>query len=266
MRRETFETPGPVTLNIKVPSGRIDLAAVEGQETIVELETDPEVEEEARIEMHPRRDGHEVVVAIDERFGLSFFRRGRSEVRLRITAPLGADVEVSTASADTDGRGVFGGLQVNTASGDVRFEHVGGEAQINSASGDVEIEHVGGQLTVNTASGDLEVGQLIGEGKVRAASGDISIKEAETALTVQTASGDIEVRGVREGEVKVQTASGDIEVGVKQGSKVFIDARSMSGETTSDLEISEAPSETEGPLVEIRATAMSGDIAIRRAA
>lgn len=263
MRRETFETPGPVTLNVKVPSGDIDVEAVEGRETIVELDSAPEIEEEARIEVHPRRDGHEVVVAVEERF-LSFLR-GRTEVRLRITAPTGADVELSTASADTDGRGELGSLQVNTASGDVRFEHVGGEAEVNSASGDVKLDRVVGRLTVNTASGDLEVGALGGEGKVRAASGDVTIEEADAELKVQTASGDVEVRSVREGVVTLQTASGDIEVAVKQGSKVFIDARSMSGETSSELEITDAPTDGEGPLVEIRATAMSGDIEIRRA-
>ena len=70
---------------------------------------------------------------------------------------------------------------------------------------------------------------------------------------------------MREGDVTLQTASGDIDVGIKQGSKLWIDAKSMSGETSSELEISDAPSDGEGPLVEIRATAMSGDIAIRRA-
>ena len=31
MRRETFETPGPLTLDIRVPSGDIDLETVEGR-------------------------------------------------------------------------------------------------------------------------------------------------------------------------------------------------------------------------------------------
>ncbi|MEK6276089.1 MAG: DUF4097 family beta strand repeat-containing protein [Actinomycetota bacterium] len=263
MRRETFETPGPLLLNVRVASGRIDLEAAEGSETVVELEANPELEEEARIEVRPRGDGHEVTVVVEERWG--FLKRSRDEVRLRVTLPAGADVEVSTTSADVDGRGRFGALQVNTASGDVTVEHVGGEAQVNSASGDVNLRHVEGRMTVDTASGDLDIGQLQGEGKVRAASGDISIDEADAALKVQTASGDVEVGSVREGDVTLQTASGDIEVGVKPGSKVWIDARSMSGETTSDLEVGDSAPEGDGPLVEIRATAMSGDIAIRRA-
>jgi DUF4097 and DUF4098 domain-containing protein YvlB len=262
MRRESFHTPGPVLLNVRVPAGRIELETVEGQETVVELEAAPELEEEARIELRPRREGHEVILVVE---GKGILRRFRGDVRARVTAPLGADVEVSTASADLDGRGEFGELEVNTASGDVAFEQVGGDAQVNSASGDVSISRVEGAFTVNTASGDLEVGYLGGEGKVRSASGDVSVDEATASLKVQTASGDVEVGSVREGDVNLQTASGDIEVGIKKGSKLWIDARSMSGETSSDLEIGDAPPDGEGPLVEVRATAMSGDIQVRRA-
>jgi len=263
MRRETFDTPGPLLLNVRVPSGDVDLQTVDGTETVVELSAGPEIEEEARIELHPKRDGHEVSVVIEKRSGL--FRSFRDDVRLRITAPPGAAVELSTASADVEARGDFGAAKVNTASGDVTLEHVGGEAQVNSASGDVEIRRIDGPLTVNTASGDVEIGRLEGEGKVRAASGDISIDEADSSLKIQTASGDVEVDSVREGEVSLTTASGDIELGIKQGSKLWIDAKSMSGETTSELELGDAPMDGEGPLVEVRATAMSGDIRVKRA-
>jgi DUF4097 and DUF4098 domain-containing protein YvlB len=263
MRRETFDTPGPLVLDVRVPSGDIDLETVEGTETVVEVSGSPELEEEARIELHPKRDGQEVSVIIDKRSGL--FRSFREDVRVRITAPAGADVEVSTASAEVDARGDFGAVQVNTASGDVDFEHASGEVQVNSASGDVKIERIDGPLTVNTASGDLEVGRLGAEGKVRAASGDITIDEADSSLKVQTASGDVEIGAVREGEVTLQTASGDIQVGIKQGSKLWIDAKSMSGETSSELDIGDAPTHGEGPMVEVRATAMSGDIRVKRA-
>ena len=261
MRRETFETPRPLRLSVRVPSGRIDFETVEGTETVVELEGSPEIEEDARIEIRPKRDGDEVVVVVEDK---GLFRRFRGDVRVRVSAPAGADVEVSSASADVDGRGEFGALEANTASGDVTFEQVG-EAEVNSASGDVKISRVQGALTGNTASGDLEVGHVGGSGKVRSASGDVSIGEADSSLKIQTASGDVQASSVREGDVTLQTASGDIDVGVKRGSKVWIDARSMSGDTSSDLEVSDVPSDGEGPLVEISATAMSGDITVRRA-
>ena len=262
MRRETFETPGPLRLSIRVPSGRIELEAIEGTETVVELEGSPEIEEEARIEVRPRRDGHEVVVLVEDK---GMFRRFRGDVQVRVSAPGGADVEVSSASADVDGRGEFGGLEANTASGDLTFDQVSGDAEVNSASGDVKISRVQGALTANTASGDLEVGYVGGNGKARSASGDVSIQEADSSLKIQTASGDVEAGSVREGGVTLQTASGDIAVGVKKGSKAWVYARTMSGETTSELELGDSPPEGDGPLVEISASAMSGDITVRRA-
>jgi DUF4097 and DUF4098 domain-containing protein YvlB len=263
MRRETFDTPGPLELNVRVPAGDVDLETIEGSETVVEISANPEIEEEARIELHPKRDGHELLVVIEKKSG--FFRSFREDVRVRISSPPGADVELSTASADVEARGDYGAAKVNTASGDVRFEHIAGDASVNSASGDVTLDQIDGALTVNTASGDVEIRRIQGEAKVRAASGDISIDEADSALKVQTASGDVEVESVREGEVTLQTASGDIEVGIKQGSKLFIDARSMSGETTSELELGDAPTDGDGPQVDVRATAMSGDIKVKRA-
>jgi DUF4097 and DUF4098 domain-containing protein YvlB len=263
MRREIFQTPGPLRLGVRVPSGRIDLDVVEGTETVVELEANPELEDEARIEVRPRGEGQEVIVLIEERFG--FLRRNRNDVRVRVTLPPEADIEVSTASADVQGRGRFGALEIQSASGDIGFDQVGRDAEVNSASGDIKLARVEGAIAVNTASGDLDVGYLGADGKVRAASGDISIDEAAASLKIQTASGDMEIRSVREGDVTLQSASGDIEVGVKQGSKVWIDARSMSGETSSDLEVSDTPSEGDGPLVEIRATALSGDVTVKRA-
>ena len=38
MRRETFHTPGELTLNVRVPSGEIALESVDGEETVVELD------------------------------------------------------------------------------------------------------------------------------------------------------------------------------------------------------------------------------------
>ena len=38
MRVETFNTPGPLTLDLRLPSGRIEIESVDGEETTVELE------------------------------------------------------------------------------------------------------------------------------------------------------------------------------------------------------------------------------------
>ena len=244
MRRESFDTPGPLRIKIEIPSGDVELETVDGTTTEVELEGPDDLVEEARIELRPKGDGHELVVHTHPRSGFRIFRN--SDVELRIRAPHGAAVDVSAASADIEGRGRFGELEVSSASGDVAFEHVEGDAKVESASGDLEIE------------------RLAGTGKLQSASGDISVGEAGGSLKVQTASGDQEIGSVASGEIALQTASGDIEVGVKRGTNVYIDVRSMSGETSSDLDVGDAP-DGDGPAVEVKAVAMSGDIRIVRA-
>ncbi len=84
-------------------------------------------------------------------------------------------------------------------------------------------------------------------------------------MTVRTASGDQQLRSVAEGKVELASASGDIRVGIKQGSRLWVDARSMSGDVTSELDVGDEEPGEDGPLVELNVTAMSGDIQVVRA-
>ena len=263
MRAETFPTPGPVTLTLGIPAGEIRLETGDDPETHVELDSsDEEALAAATIELRRRGDRFEVVVEAPKRLRLLSWG---TEYRLYIRAPQGADVDLSTSSADVEARGRYGAVEVNTASGDTSFDDVDGDVRINAASGDVHLTRIGGDATVNSASGDVEVRTLEARGKIRSASGDVSVDVANSALTVQTASGDQEVGSIVSGQITLQSASGDIEVGVAKGVSLWIDAKSMSGETTSDLDVGgEDPGEG-GPDVELRATSMSGDIQVRRA-
>jgi DUF4097 and DUF4098 domain-containing protein YvlB len=246
MRHESFDTPGPLRIRVESASGSIELETVDGTKTEVELDGPADEIEEASVELRERGEGHELVVKTSPGGGFRLFRHSKG-IDVRVRAPHGASVEVSSASADVQGRGRYGKVEVNSASGDVTFEEIEGDAQ------------------ANTASGDVEIGRLGGMGKLRSASGDVEIGAADGSLKVQTASGDQEIGSIASGEVTLQTASGDISVGVKPGSKLWIDARSMSGETSSELEVGDSAPPGEGPLVEVRATAMSGDIRVRRA-
>ena len=250
MRTETFSTPGKVKLEISIPSGDVDLETVEGDTTIVELEVygrdGDEHERDTEIEMRKRGDRFEVVIAAAKNRGFNFIR-GR-DYRLRVTSPPETDVEAKIASADVEGRGRFGDIKIQTASGDVELEHVQGHARIDAASGDVRIERAD-SLKLNSASGDVVVDELQHGGEVN------------------TASGDVELRSVREGDVKLNSASGDIEVGIATGSRLWVEAQSLSGETSSDIDLeSGAPiASDEGPLVELKARTLSGDLSVRRA-
>jgi len=251
VRHETFSTPGQVKLEISIPSGDVDVETVDGDTTAVELEVrgrdGEELEQDAQIELRRRGDRYEVVVAAHRGRGLNFLRGRNGEYRVRISAPNGAEV-ANLASADIEGRGRYSDVRINTASGDVKFEQIEGEARIDSAAGDVQIERVG-------------------SAKMNSASGDIRIDETADGADLNTASGDVDLRSVEAGEVKVNSASGDVDVGIAKGSRLWVEAQSLSGDTSSELELeSGSPvASDEGPLVELKARTLSGDINIRRA-
>jgi Putative adhesin len=251
VRHEAFSTPGPVTLDIRIPAGDVEIETDDAGETAVELQArgrdTEELERDAEISMRPRGDGYEVRIEAGRGRGGIFGLRG-GEYRVRVAAPHGATVRANLASADITGRGRYTEVDVKVASGDVEFEEVTGQAGINSASGDVDLEHVG------TA-------------KVNSASGDVEIDESEEGADVNTASGDIAIRSVASGDVRLNSASGDIEVGIAKGSRLLVDAQTLSGETSSELDLESGSTiETdEGPLVELKARSMSGDISVKRA-
>ena len=110
----TYETPGPLELDLVVPAGVVELEASDTATTEVVLEPLDDndatraVIERSKVELRPRGEGHELVVEVpsDRGFG---FRLGRTpQVRLRVRCPEGARVSVRTRSADVEARGASG--------------------------------------------------------------------------------------------------------------------------------------------------------------
>lgn len=267
--REVFDTPGAVSLDLRIPEGDIDVAATPSRETVVELSglPDEELAEIARIEMRERGGTYEVRVEIDERHGFGRFFKPR-DLRLEVRAPEASELRVRSGSADVRGRGQFGAARVETGSGDVALDEITADADVKSGSGDVRIREVSGDASVSTGSGDIEVERVGGTTLIRSAAGDVHLGEAGHDVTVQTASGDQHIDVVTRGEISLQSASGDMTVGVRRGSRLAVDARSLSGDTSSEIDLDEFEDDEgadDAPLVELRATAMSGDIHVARA-
>lgn len=270
--KRTFEIPGPLALSVKLPAGDIELATHDAPLAEVELvplrsnEASSRIADEARVELRRRAEGYELVVDAEEgRPGFGFLFRGGAELRLTARVPSGTDLEIQTRSADLSGSGTFGAAAVKTASGETELPSVAGDAVVKSASGDVSIASIGGAFVANTASGDVEVAEVRGSAVVKTASGDVELGTLGAGASISCASGDVRLVSVAEGEVTIQSASGDIDVGIRRGSRLWVDARSMSGETRSELELGDVPESDDGPLVELRATTMSGDVLVRRA-
>jgi Putative adhesin len=265
--QKSFDIAGPAEIEVRLTAGDIRIDPTLDGRVEVELvahdEESQRLLDDARIEL---RDRHLLVDVPHKRGGFNFgLVFGRSGISCSIRCPHDSGVSAKTKSADVDCYGTIGGLNVATASGDVDAERVSGGVNVRSASGDVTIREIGSGVNIQTASGDIDLGIVRGPANVATASGDLSIEEAYDNVNANTVSGDQEHLAVMRGSVSAHSVSGDVTIGVRRGSRAWLDCNTVSGDTSSELELSTDVPEGDGPLVEIRAKTVSGDIRITRA-
>jgi DUF4097 and DUF4098 domain-containing protein YvlB len=272
--REAFDTPGPVTLRLRVAAGQVEVEADTQGRT--ELEVEPsnraavELLERVRIESRETSGGTRIDLETPDReaaggSALGFLGRGTPEFGVRIRCPEGAALQLESRSADLDTRGRLGALAVKTASGDVEVEEVLGNAEFAGASGDVRIGRVAGSASVTTASGDVSLGTVGGTLRANLVSGDLNVRDAAASVDAKTVSGDQELACVSTGTVNLRSVSGDVSIGIRRGAAVWLDVRTLSGDTHSELTPEDGPP-AEGANLEVRVNTVSGDVHIGRAA
>ena len=251
MADHRFHTPRPVDLDVRIPSGDVTVETVDGEESFVEVEGDPRLVEETRVEL--QGDRLLVELRTKKAFGFSIeiggWSWGNEKLRIRARVPHSSAFASATASADIQARGTFSTLNTKTASGDLNVHGtVHGEANIKTVSGDAQLDVVGGDLRVQSVSGDVHVDQVHG------------------SIGVKSVSGDVRIGSARGGEATLQSVSGDIELGVAPGTNVDVDANSVSGDLESDVPLASDPSGAngEGPTLVVRGKTVSGDFRLVR--
>ena len=271
---QVYETPGSVSLQIKLPSGRVVVTTVDEPRTSVELVSlgrrGRDALEEVSVRLEERGDGH--VVTIEQ---LPRFRWGPVQitwddaVEARITCPPGTDLDFSTGSGSLRVDGELGDVVAKTASGDVDLDRVRGTLGVKTASGDIRVREARSEATLTTVSGELQIDAFERTLGARAVSGDVRIGTVRAPVTVSTTSGDIRLDCVEAGEVQAQSVSGDARIGIGHGTRVWIDAASVSGKLESQLGLEDqAPAggpDAEAPVVPLRVKTVSGDVTIVRA-
>ena len=264
----SFETPGRVALDISVPAGTVAVSTWDEQRVDVDVTPmrgdDPSAQAaaETRIEAVERGGRHEVSVRVPKREGRLGFLGRSPELLVTVRCPEGADLDLTTQSADLDVRGLLGNVVGRSASGDAMLADTG-ELSFTTASGDLTAGAVAGTLTTKSASGDVVVRAVQGAATVNTVSGDVRLGQTTGSVGVNTVSGDVELESVG-GPCRVSCVSGDVHVATRPGLALWIDAQSVSGSVTSDLDVADAPAGGGGEQVDLRIRTVSGDVRITR--
>ena len=261
-----FEATGPITAVVRASAGKVDLVAEDRTNVAVEIQAGALGESARAAAAETRVEMNGDLLLIETPQARGFVIRRNAPVNIKVRMPLDSRIEINTASADIHCVGRYATADVKSASGDTRIDHVTGDVNRGSASGDTQFSRIDGDLQCNSASGDVRGGAVGGNLTARSASGDTIVDAVGGSLKAQSASGDINIGTIVGGTTRVTTASGDVKLGVAEGTSVWLDLSSVSGDTTSDLAVSDAAPAGGAATLTLYVRTMSGDIAIRRAA
>jgi len=268
---DTYPTPEPIQLIVRIPRGHVEITATDTLETTLDIQrTDGRSAwvagaEDVRVEFRDsRRSAGQLLVVADKNRHGWFTKNASYEVRIQ--TPNGAVVDAVTASAEVAGKGSFESVNVRTASGDVSFEDVAGAMRIKSASGDVRVHDSKGAATLASTSGDIHLGAAAGHVTASLVSGDFQVDAVGDGVSARSVSGDLSIKAVDKGAIDLNSVSGDAVVAVLPGKRVWMDIMSTSGETFCDLDASDEDARGAGKAdVDIRVKTVSGDVRILRA-
>jgi DUF4097 and DUF4098 domain-containing protein YvlB len=292
MTTYTFDTPGHLVVRIDDRSGEIDLATHDRPTTEIEITPleDAATDQVGRTRVeHRETDGRhriEIEVPSAARNG-GLVRRmlaGSTSVRVAVRLPVGADLEVTAASASTRATGRFGAVHIESASGSVGVDDVDGDVEVRTASGSVRVGTVLGSTTIRTASGEVRCGRIAvnsistasgavrvdavtGRLMVKTSSGSVRAGDVTDGCTIQTVSGSQLVERLLAGEAQCDSVSGDVTVRVALGTVVKVDAETVSGHLVSEIDLDEDAGDPDGAarLLNLHARTVSGGVRLERA-
>ena len=134
-------------------------------------------------------------------------------------------------------------LDVQTVSGDLSADGLRADGSLSTTSGAIDLADSSGALQVQTVSGDITLGGASGLLRVRSISGDIALRDLRDArLDLESTSGDIAVTGsLADGQQStISNISGGVHVRLPAAADLRLNASTVSGDLSSDLDLRDA--------------------------
>ena len=204
MIKEAFSVGDRPDIDVRIPSGRIEVKPGEPGTVTVEIETtDPSIKVEQR--------GDQIQVSSDKNTGFSTAWRGSTYVV--VFTPDGSNLDIGTASANIESSARLQDVNIKTASGDITLDDAE-SINIKTASGDARIRSAQSDVKVSTASGDVRIGDVEGKVNFSSASGDLAIESCRGSVNASTASGDVNVGWLSGRRINLKSMSGAADIGI----------------------------------------------------
>ncbi|MFC3996167.1 DUF4097 domain-containing protein [Nocardiopsis sediminis] len=261
----TFATPEPITADITLIAGTVQINAGDHTETTVEVRPrdaakDSDVRAAEQIEVDFA--GGRLQVSDAQSSVLSrMLRKGMVDITVEL--PAGSRVHAKGDHGGFRCEGPLGASEIACSSGHIAVDRIAGNAELTTAHGWIRAGEIDGSAVVKSTTGAITLGTVTGELQANSAHGDISVDRTPASVTARNSYGAIRLGQVVTGGIDVETSYGELEIGVRAGTAAWLDAVSTKGVVRSSLEAADDPGPAE-ETVRVRARTVHGDITVHR--
>lgn len=158
---QTFATTAPITANLDIPAGLVQLIAADRADTAVEVRPsdasksrDVKAAEQTTVEF---ADG---VLRINGAKGTKILGSSGS-VEITVQLPAGSRVEAKAACAEFRGVGRLGDIAFEAAQSDIKIDEAA-QVRLTTQAGDVHVGSLTGSAEISTQKGDITLGVAAG--------------------------------------------------------------------------------------------------------
>ncbi|MFW5415306.1 DUF4097 family beta strand repeat protein [Nocardiopsis sp. CNT-189] len=262
-----FDTPDPVTVDLTLVAGSVQISAGDRTETAVEVRPRDEAKEadkRAAEQVEVAYAGGRLEIRDPQPSGLGRVVGRKGMVDITVELPAGSRLQASGDFGTFRCDGRLGAAGIALSNGNIAVDLITGNAELSTGYGWIRAGEIGGSATVKSSGGAITLGTVTGDLKANSAHGDITADRTPASVTARTTHGSVRLGRVSAGRIDVGTSYGELEIGVREGTAAWLDAVSKKGVVRSSLEAAADPAPTE-ETVEVRARSVHGDITVRRA-
>lgn len=176
---QNFDTPAPISADLAIPAGRVQLIAAHRADTTVEvLPADPGKSRDVRAAEQTTVSYADGVLRIHTAESQNRLLGPSGSVEVTVKLPAGSRVEARTAGTELRAVGRLGDIAFEGAYRRIKIDEAAG-VRLTAIDGDVEIGRLGGPAEISTDRGDIRITEAVrGTVVLRTQSGDISVSAA----------------------------------------------------------------------------------------
>jgi DUF4097 and DUF4098 domain-containing protein YvlB len=237
---KNFDVSGAPELRVQTNDARIEVRSWQRSQVAARVVTEGWRIADDEVRVSATQTGGQVGLEVHvPQFDWQMFGNNRRWVRIEVTVPAKANLDLRTGDGGVSLESVEGEVRVHTGDGAVRAENLRGDVRISSGDGRIEARQLAGTLRISTGDGAIDVRDAEGDVELSTGDGRIDALGMHAALRAKTNDGRVSVDG-RFNRLELRSGDGAVTAIVREGSRMDGDWSLVSQDGSITLRLPEA--------------------------